>query len=104
MRNADGEVFSIPSLFLQKGPTLLLLDPIAYDVPGSDGVVDLYLMPTYDDMASLSLNDGIWMIHYPISHEEANAHAMNEPQSTALSQAILIKVLDSIADHAVPSV
>ena len=53
MRNVDRQVFEIPALFLQKGPTRVLLDPIAYDVPGAEGVVDLYLMPTYDDLASL---------------------------------------------------
>ena len=34
MRDVDGQVFEIPALFLQKGPTRVLLDPIAYDVPG----------------------------------------------------------------------
>src|SRR6202142_389679 len=53
MRDVDQQIFEIPALFLQKGPTRVLLDPVAYDVPGSEGVVDLYLMPTYDDMASL---------------------------------------------------
>ena len=52
MGDSDGQVFEVPSLFLQKGPTRLLLDPIAYDAPGTEGVVNLYLMPTYDDMAA----------------------------------------------------
>ena len=58
MRDVDREVFEIPALFLQKGPTRVLLDPVAYDVPGADGLVDLYLMPTYDDMASLYFESG----------------------------------------------
>jgi hypothetical protein len=56
MRDADGAVYEVPSLFLQRGPMRLLLDPVAYVGPGTSGVVDLYLMPTYDDMASLYTN------------------------------------------------
>ena len=43
----------VPALFLQKGPIMVLLDPVAYDASGAEGVIDLYLMPTNDDMASL---------------------------------------------------
>ena len=57
MRDRDAEVYDVPSLLLQKGPTRVLLDPIAYDVPGVEAVVDLYLMPTYDDLASLYLKE-----------------------------------------------
>ena len=32
MRDADGTIYEVRSLFLQKGPTRLLLHPIAYDV------------------------------------------------------------------------
>ena len=51
MRDVDRQIFEIPALYLQKGPIRVLLDPVAYDVPGAEGVVDLYLMPTYDDLA-----------------------------------------------------
>ena len=46
MRAPDRSIFEVPALYLQKGPMQLLLDPIAYDVPGADAVVDLYLTPT----------------------------------------------------------
>ena len=57
-------------------PTRVLLDPVAYDVPGAEGVVDLYLMPTYDDMASLYFYNETWMIHYafPPSSADVIAH------------------------------
>src|SRR5438874_458088 len=64
MRDVDHKVYEVSALFLQKGPVRMLLDPVAYDVPGAEGVVDLYLMPTYDDMASLYFEEGKWMIHY----------------------------------------
>ena len=67
IRDVDRQVFEVPALFLQKGPTRVLLDPVAYDVPGAEGLVDLYLMPTYDDKASLYFEGGGWVIHYPFA-------------------------------------
>jgi len=97
MRDALNQVFQVPALFLQKGPTRVLLDPVAYDVPGSEGVVDLYLMPTYDDMASLSLRKGTWMIHYGFPP------APEEPTDLPLDEGTLNQVLDSITANAAPS-
>jgi hypothetical protein len=34
LRDDARQVYEIPALYLQKGPTSLLLDPIGYDVPG----------------------------------------------------------------------
>ncbi len=43
-----------PALLMQEGPSAgLILEPIARSAPGADGVVDLYLLPAYDDIASL---------------------------------------------------
>ncbi len=53
MRDVDWQVFDVLALVLQKGPTRVLLEPVAYDVPEAEGVIDLYLTLTYDDMASL---------------------------------------------------
>ena len=96
MRDVENQVYQIPALFLQKGPTRVLLDPVAYDVPEAEGVVDLYLMPTYDDMASLYLQKGAWMIHYPFPR------GSEETKALPLSEETINEVLDSIA-HAAPS-
>ena len=45
LRDEARQVYEVPALHLQKGPTNLLLDPIGYDVPGAEGAADLYLMP-----------------------------------------------------------
>ena len=103
MRDSDGQVFEVPSLFLQKGPTRLLLDPIAYDAPGTEGIVDLYLMPTYDDMASLHLVEGRWKIHYVFPDQPA-IDGTRQPEAMELSEETINRVLDEIACHAVPSV
>src|SRR5271155_1666039 len=56
--------YDAPALLMQKETTRVLLDPVARFTPGADGVVDLYLMPAYDDIASLYLVDGEWQLHY----------------------------------------
>ena len=103
MRDVDRQVFEIPALFLQKGPTRVLLDPVAYDVPGAEGVVDLYLMPTYDDMASLYFEGGRWVIRYAFPTDPMETHSVNETKALALSEDTINLVLDSITAHAAPS-
>ena len=104
MRDVDRQVFEIPALFLQKGPSRLLLDPVAYDVPGAEGVVDLYLMPTYDDMASLYFEGGRWMIRYAFPTDPTETRSVAETEALPLSEETMNHVLDSIAAHAEPSV
>ncbi|HJT36452.1 MAG TPA: hypothetical protein VJ783_30800 [Pirellulales bacterium] len=103
MREADSEVYQAPALFLQKGPTRVLLDPVAYDVPGAEAVVDLYLMPTYDDLASLYFEDGRWTIHYAFPPDSSETHSEIEAKVLGLDEQALNQVLDSIAAHAEPS-
>ncbi len=104
MHDENRQTFEIPALFLQKGPSRLLLDPIAYDVPGAEGVVNLYLMPTYDDMATLSLESGRWLIRYAFPHDSIGSHSVIEAEALPLSEATINQILDSIATHAEPSV
>lgn len=103
MRDSDGQVFEIPALFLQKGPTRVLLDPVAYDVPGAEGVVDLYLMPTYDDMANRYFEGGRWVIHYAFPPDPMEASSVIVTEALPLSYETINQVVDSIATHAVPS-
>jgi hypothetical protein len=60
-----GLPFTAPSLFVWRGPTSLSLDPTGYDIPGADGVVDLYLLPDYAPVATLYLEAGVWRVHSP---------------------------------------
>lgn len=50
-----------PALVIQVDLVKLMLEPIARFAPGSDGVLDLYRMPQYDDVASIFLRDGRWV-------------------------------------------
>jgi hypothetical protein len=104
LRDDARQVYEVPALYLQKGPTRLLLDPIGYDVPEAEGAADLYLMPTYDPTASVYFEHGRWMIHYALPTGPMGTHSLIESQALSLSAATINQVLDSIAEHAVPSI
>ncbi len=53
-----------PALLIQVDLVKLLLEPVARFVPGAEGVVDLYRMPEYDDVATLYRHGGAWQVHY----------------------------------------
>ena len=55
--------YEAPALLIQAGVSRMMLDPIARSAPGAEGVVDLYRMPAYDDIASLYYYDDRWMLH-----------------------------------------
>ncbi len=103
LRDVDGQVYEVPALLMQKGPTKILLDPLAYDVPGSEGAVDLYLMPTYDDMASLYFRNGVWNMHYVFPDDSGDTYRFEAAESRPLVEGEFIRILDSIATHATPS-
>ena len=104
LRDEARGVYEVPALYLQKGPTSLLLDPIGYDVPGAEGTADIYLMPAYDPTASLYFEDGQWMLHYAFPPDPGEPCSMIETQAMPLSAEAINQVLNSIAEHAVPSV
>ncbi len=104
MRDEIGNVYSILSLTLIKGPVRLLLDPNGYDIPGADGVMDLYLLPPYDPVATLYLEEGEWFIHSPFP---AALDAIDNPTKwtrSCLTEESISSTLESIVEHAVSSV
>jgi hypothetical protein len=104
LRDDTRQVYEVPALYLQKGPTSLLLDPIGYAVPGAEGAADLYLMPTYDPTASVYFEGGQWVIHYAFPPGPIEPEPLPETRVLPLSPETINQVLDSIAEHAVPSV
>ena len=82
----------------------MLLDPIGYDVPGAEGAADLYLMPTYDPAASVYFEDGQWVIHYIFPPDPMETHSEVEAQALPVSAETINQILNSIAEHAVPSI
>lgn len=91
--------YEAPALLMRKETTCVLLDPVARFVPGADGVVDLYLMPAYDDIASLYFVDGEWRLHYMFSGTPTVA-TIREAQSIPLSKGVIGRVLDEMSSDA----
>ena len=90
----------VPALLMQQDTCRALLEPIGRSTPGAAGVVDLYLMPAYDDIASLYYYGNRWNLHYN-TFRGANA-VVPVPQAEArpLSKETLEKVLAEMRDHA----
>ncbi len=104
MRDEFGNVYSVLSLTLIKGPVRLLLDPNGYDIPGADGVMDIYLLPPYDPVATLYLEHGQWFIHSPFPSALDATDDPNNWTRSNLTKESISHTLGSIVDHAVPSV
>ena len=91
--------YDAPALLMQKETTRVLLDPVARFTPGADGVVDLYLMPAYDDIASLYLVNGEWRVHYMFSGTPSVA-TIREAESWPLSRDAIGRVLNEMSINA----
>ena len=91
--------YDAPALLMQKETIRVLLDPVARFTPGADGVVDLYLMPAYDDIASLYLVDGEWRLHYMFSGNPTVA-TIRQAESWPLSKEAIGRVLHEMSTHA----
>lgn len=64
MEDAEVGNHRAPALLPQHEAVRLFLEPVARSAPGAEGLVDLYLMPSYDDVASLYYYDDRWNVHY----------------------------------------
>jgi len=106
MKDSRLGLYEAPALIMQKGTTRVLLDPVARFAPGADGVVDLYLMPAYDDIASLYFVNGEWRLHYAFPGRTGVA-TIKEAESCPLSKEALGQVLDrssrSFNVHGIPT-
>jgi len=99
-RMEDSEVgsYQAPALLMQEETTRALLEPIGRSAPGADGVVDLYLMPAYDDIASIYFANGAWhLLHTSVD----SAHApTSQVEAKPLSKETLHDVLRAMRKHA----
>jgi hypothetical protein len=99
MEDADVGNYKAPALILQDGPVRLYLEPITRSSPGSQGVVDLYLMPSYDDVASLYFYNRRWNLHYLYKGDRAVA-TVREADALPMSRESLLKVLNEMKKNA----
>ncbi|MEX2187721.1 MAG: hypothetical protein WD875_13035 [Pirellulales bacterium] len=104
LRDAAG-TYSAPGLLLQKEAVKVLLEPIASSAPGVDGVVDLYALPAYDDIANLYCADGEWTIRYAPADQPietpSGTFSMPDAPPQPLSAESFAAVLESLKAHAV---
>jgi hypothetical protein len=95
-----GVRYDVPVLVLDREETEVSLVPIARKVPGADGLVDFYLMPDFDDVASLYREEGQWFFHYAFHPEPMETHSVIETERFLLDEVSLNRVLNDIATHA----
>ena len=99
MEDAEIGNYRAPGLLLQQETVRLLLEPIARIAPGAEGAVDLYLMPSYDDIASLYYYSNRWNLHY-VFQETPHVATPLETEGKPLTKLTLRKVLDEMRAHA----
>lgn len=88
----------VPALLMQEDLCRVLLEPLGPSTPGTDGVVDLYLMPAYDDIARLYYENQ-WKLHYMFPGARPTPE-VRSAESVALSKETLAKVLTEMRQHA----
>ncbi len=91
--------YKAPALLLQQDVVKVLLEPIASNAPGTEGVVDLYLMPAYDDIASIYYYDGAWHVHYMFPGTPSEGDIRDAP-AKLLTKESLQAVLDEMKRNA----
>jgi hypothetical protein len=91
---------TVPVLLMEKDTVEVALNPVSPLVSGAEGAVDLYLVPAYDDIASLYFEGGQWVIHYALSADPLETHSVIESEALPLSEETIIRVLNAIVSHA----
>ncbi len=99
MRDSVLGPYKAPAMLMQRDTVEVILDPVGRFAPGTDGVVNLYLLPAYDDIASLYLIDGAWKLRYAF-RTATEEHGIKLTASVTLDDKSLNRVLNEIAAHA----
>lgn len=96
MKDSEIGNYRVPALLMQKDMMKVALEPIGRSAPGADGIVDLYLLPAYDDIASLYFYDNRWHLQYPRADRPAAASLQPKP----MSKKVFREALDELMKHA----
>ncbi len=100
MQDAEVGKYVAPALVLQQNTTRILAEPIARTAPGVDGVVDIYLMPALDDIASLYYSDGQWQVHYRMPGDSTVGN-IRQTTGRPLSGPLFAEILDAMTKNVV---
>jgi hypothetical protein len=99
MQDSEIGSYQAPALLMQEGTTRVIMEPIARVAPGAEGVVDFYLLPAYDDIASLYYYADGWMVHYPFP-DDPIVSAIEEIEPRPLTMEAFKAVLEEMARNA----
>lgn len=91
--------YSAPGLLLQKEFCRILLDPIGSSSFGDEGIVDLYRMPEYDDVARLYFRDGQWRLRFTFP-DAATTTKISDEASPPFSMEAFNRVLETMTRDA----
>ena len=91
--------YEAPALLMQRAIPRVLLEPITRFAPGTDGVARLYLMPAYDNIATLYRVEGEWKLQYTFEGDPV-VYGIRNAEALPLTEANFRRVLAAIAIHA----
>jgi hypothetical protein len=89
----------VPALVMQEDTYRILLEPVGRSTAGAEGVVDLYLLPAYDDIATLFYYNERWNLHY-VFPNTAPVASVREAEAMPLTKEALDKVLAELRQSA----
>ena len=93
--------YDAPGLVFQKETCRLVLEPIGRSSPGTQGVVDLYLMPGLDDVATLLYHDRAWHIHRASTDSDGAESSLTnsaEPLTRELFRAVIEEMMGHVSE------
>jgi hypothetical protein len=94
-KGMDGRSYQAPALLIQDNALRMILQGIGEPNRLDEGTVDLYVMPTYDDIARIYSEGGKWHVYYALP-------AMRPDDEPRLwDQAAFEAVLEGMKHHAV---
>jgi hypothetical protein len=102
VQDAELGPYQAPALLMQRESVRIIAEPISRSSPGAQGVVDLYLLPAFDDIASLYFLQGVWRLHYMFPHSPTVGD-IKQAESKSLDKASFAKVIDAMTQNAVRS-
>ena len=91
--------YRVPVLLMEKDTVEVVLNPVVRFVPGANGAVDLYVVPAYDDMASLYDEGDHWVLHYANRPDPMATGSVIAIKPEAYSEHSILTILDRMATN-----
>jgi hypothetical protein len=91
--------YEAPALLMQREIARVLLEPITRFAPGTDGVVQLYLMPAFDDIATLYRVDSEWKLQFTFQGDPVVAGIRNA-EARPLNKENILRILQAFGGNA----